>query len=115
MFFNSKGKIRPKEFKAQYYNVLLREIDLLGLENPYQFINSSLNGVRGERFVPEVHTGKHYSFWFEVEKDQFGQGITKRLLIDDVGVSERDVLYICCERRTGRKTFGVLCYYAGTD
>jgi len=88
VFFNSKGEIRPKSFKAQYYQVLLRETDLLGLETPYGFINSRLHDQTGIRFVPEVHTDKHYTFEFEYAKDQFGQATTKSLKINGEDVSE---------------------------
>lgn len=88
VFFNSKGEIRPKSFKALYYQVLLRETDLLGIETPYGFINSRLHDQTGIRFVPEVHTDKHYTFEFEYTKDQFGQAITKSLKINGEDVSE---------------------------
>ena len=92
VFFNSKGEIRPKSFKAQFYQVLLREIDLIGLESPYGFINSRLHDQADIRFVPEVHTDKHYTFEFEYAKDQFGQATTKNLKINGEDVSEYFIL-----------------------
>ncbi len=89
VFFNSHGAIRPKEFKTKYFDVLLRQIDEMGLEQPYTFINTSLASNRHIRFTPEVRTEKRYTFEFSFESvDHFGLGKTSVLTIDGKNESE---------------------------
>ena len=83
VFFDSSGSIRPKGFKASFFETLLREIDLMPLDNPYDFINSCLKDQSEVRFVPEVHTDKIYSFEFECESiNDKGDAVIKSLLIN---------------------------------
>ena len=89
VFFNSHGVIRPKEFKTRYFDVILRQIDNMGLAQPYNFINISLSSSRQTRFTPEVRTDKHYTFEFSFASiDKFGLGKTSALKIDDRDESE---------------------------
>lgn len=84
VFFDSEGKIRPKSFKAKYFQLLLNGIDLLSLDSPYGFINSCLMNEMEKRFVPEVHNDdKTYSFIFECESvSDDGEAVIRRLTIN---------------------------------
>lgn len=88
VFFNSKGDIRQRQFKALYYEALLEQIDSLKLDSAYHFINSKLEEQKEVRFVPEVHSDKQYVFEFDFGRiDEDGDGITKSLMINDEDVS----------------------------
>lgn len=88
VFFDSHGNIRPKEFKTKYFDVILRQIDQLGLDNVYQYINTSLSSNRDKRFTPEVRTDKQYTFKFIYTPDSHGRARTSKLFINGVDASE---------------------------
>ena len=69
MFFNANGLIRPKGFKATYYEDMMREIPLLGLPDPYAFVNSELKRKGRKRFVPTVGSNEEYTFRFKLDDD----------------------------------------------
>lgn len=66
VFFGSEGKIRPNEFKAQFFEDIMTNVPKLGLESPYKFINDRISKVHS-RFVPFVGDGKDYNFVFTVD------------------------------------------------
>lgn len=66
VFFDSEGKIRPNEFKAQFFEDIMTNVPKLGLESPYKFINDRISKVHS-RFVPFVGDGKDYNFVFTVD------------------------------------------------
>ena len=83
VFFDSHGIIRSGKFKTRYFDYLLSQIDMLELDHPYEYINSSLFSNRNLRFTPEVHTDKRYTFEFEFsDVDQFGLAQTSSIKID---------------------------------
>ncbi len=88
VFFDSHGNIRTKEFKTKYFDVILRQIDKLGLDNVYQYINTSLSSNRDKRFTPEVRTDKQYTFKFIYTPDSHGGARTSKLFINGVDASE---------------------------
>lgn len=88
VFFDSHGNIRPKEFKTKYYDVILRQIDQLGLENAYHYINTSLFSNRDKRFTPEVRTDKQYTFKFDYSLDSHGSARTSKVIINGKDASE---------------------------
>ena len=69
VFFNANGLIRPKGFKATYYEDMMREIPLLGLPDPYAFVNSELKRKGRKRFVPTVGSNEEYTFRFKLDDD----------------------------------------------
>jgi len=88
VFFDSHGNIRPKEFKTKFFDVILRQIDQLGLENVYNFINTSLSSNRDVRFTPEIGVDKHYTFEFEYDLDSYGGARTKSVKINGKDASD---------------------------
>jgi len=88
VFYNSKGEIRPREFKTKYFSFILRQIDGMDLDDPYHFINTKLEYSRNERFTPEVHTNKRYAFEFYYDEVQLGEAKTKSLIINGIDASE---------------------------
>jgi len=64
IFFDSKGKIRKKGFKADFINEIVTSINKIGLDAPYSFINIQLSHKNEGRFVPEVGSDKKYKFEF---------------------------------------------------
>jgi|GEM_PF-2396886 hypothetical protein len=93
IFFNSKGKIREKGFKAYFINEIVTSINHIGISTPYNFINAQLSGKNDGRFVPEIGSDKKYKFKFEFEiiepnETYPGDIKTKQLKINEVDVSE---------------------------
>ena len=68
VFFNSEGKIRSNEFKAQFFEDIMTNIQKLNLANPYKFINDKISKV-DTRFVPLVGDDKEYTFVFAIDHD----------------------------------------------
>lgn len=68
VFFNSEGKIRSNEFKAQFFEDIMTNIQKLNLANPYKFINDKISKV-DTRFVPLVGDDKEYTFIFAIDHD----------------------------------------------
>ena len=83
VFFDSKGQIRPKEFKAQFFENIITNIKYLNLASPYDFINEKILGVNS-RFVPTVGDDKQYSFEFTIGLD----GKTIKLECNGEDISE---------------------------
>jgi hypothetical protein len=97
VFFDSKGEIRQRQFKALYFEELLEQIDLLELDSAYQFINTQLKGQSKNRFVPEVHSDKAYEFEFVFESiDKDGDAYTKNLSINGEDVSPSFDYFFSC-------------------
>ncbi len=67
VFFNGEGKIRAYEFKATYFEELLRNIALCKVTNPYEFINDKLEKASNSRFVPTVGSDNKYHFIFNLD------------------------------------------------
>jgi len=93
IFFDSKGMIRKKRFKADYINEIVTSINQMGLVVPYCFINTQLTSKNEGRFVPEFGLDKKYKFEFEfniIEPNVSypGDVITNSLKIDGVDVSD---------------------------
>jgi hypothetical protein len=93
IFFDSKGKIRKKGFKADYINEIVISIKHIGLDVPYGFINNQLSHKNEGRFVPEVGSDKKYKFAFgfnitEPTESYPGDVETISLEIDGVDVSD---------------------------
>lgn len=59
VFFDSHGIIRSGGFKARYKDEVVQQAKLMKLQNPFDFINSQLEKVKG-RFVPVIDDSKKY-------------------------------------------------------
>lgn len=95
IFFDSKGKIRKKGFKADYINEIVTAINHIGLENPFGFINTQLSNKNEGRFVPEVGVNKKYKFEFEfniTEPTELYPGDVKTISLKVDGVDVSDTL-----------------------
>lgn len=68
VFFNSEGKIRSNEFKAQFFEDIMTNAQKLSLTSPYKFINDKISKV-DTRFVPSVGDDKEYTFVFAIDHD----------------------------------------------
>lgn len=66
VFFNSEGKIRSNEFKAHFFEDIMTNVQKLGLEKPYDFINDKIANI-DSRFVPSVGDDKKYTFVFKID------------------------------------------------
>lgn len=83
IYFNSKGEIRPKSFKATFFDEIVNNIKELHLDNPFAFINERLGKVN-TRFVPQVGTNTQYVFGFSFDN----AGNTKSLICNDIDISK---------------------------
>ena len=83
IYFNSKGEIRPKSFKATFFDEIVNNIKELHLDNPFTFINERLGKVN-TRFVPQVGTNTQYVFGFSFDN----AGNTKSLICNDIDISK---------------------------
>lgn len=83
MYFNSRGEVRPMRFKATFFEEVMTNINKLGLEEPYKFINEKLSKVRS-RFVPMVGSNTIYKFKFTIDNN----GNTISLSCNDIDISE---------------------------
>ena len=68
VFFNSEGKIRSNEFKAQFFEDIMTNAQKLSLTSPYKFINDKISKV-DTRFVPSVGDDKEYTFVFKMDQN----------------------------------------------
>lgn len=82
IYFNSSGEVRPKNFKATFFEEIMSNIIDLHLDNPFAFINEKLERVK-TRFVPKVGTSTQYVFAFDIDSS----GNTKSLRCNDVDIS----------------------------
>lgn len=87
VFFNSKGKIRPLDFKASMFKDLCVSINSLSIQDAYKFIYDQLKTKNDGRFVPEVNSDTNYSFKFIFAQADTNDFRTEALLINDVDVS----------------------------
>lgn len=83
IYFNSKGEVRPKCFKATFFDEIVNNIQELHLDNPFAFINERLDKVN-TRFVPKVGTNTQYEFVFSIDS----AGNTTSLLCNNVDISQ---------------------------
>ena len=93
IFFDSKGKIREKGFKADYINEIVTSLKHIKLDAPCGFINNQLSHKNEGRFVPEVGSDKKYKFTFgfnitEPSESYPGDVKTTSLKINNVDVSD---------------------------
>ncbi len=68
VFFNSEGNIRPNEFKAQFFEDIINNIEKLALASPYDFINNRISKINS-RFVPLVDNDRQYIFAFSIDEN----------------------------------------------
>ncbi len=68
VFFNSTGEIRPNEFKANFLENIISNVDRLKLDEPYKFINEKILKV-DSRFVPSLGDNKIYTFSFTINEN----------------------------------------------
>lgn len=83
IYFDSKGEIRLKNFKATFFDEIVNNIKELHLDNPFAFINERLDMVN-TRFVPKVGTNTQYAFNFSFDS----VGNTTSLLCNNVDISQ---------------------------
>lgn len=82
VFFDSKGKIRPKGFKATFYNDLCKNAHSV-VPKYSDFINERIEKVKTERFIPKVDVVTTYNFVFEIDKN----GDTQKIKCNDIDIS----------------------------
>lgn len=82
VFFDSKGKIRPKGFKATFYNDLCKNAHSV-VPKYSDFINERIEKVKTERFIPKVNVVTTYNFVFEIDKN----GDTQKIKCNDIDIS----------------------------
>ena len=68
IYFDSKAEVRPRKFKATFFEEIMNNIEKMHIEKPYEFINSKLAKVKN-RFVPLVGTNTIYKFNFKINPD----------------------------------------------
>lgn len=68
IYFDSNAEVRPRRFKATYFDEIMNNIEKMHIEKPYEFINSKLAKVKN-RFVPLVGTNTIYKFNFKINPD----------------------------------------------
>lgn len=73
VFFDSEGKIRPQNFKAQFFEDIMANVQRLNMITPYKFINERISKVNS-RFVPSIGDNKEYTFVFTT--DAYGKTTT---------------------------------------
>lgn len=82
VFFDSKGKIRPKGFKATFYEDLCKNAHS-AIPKYSDFINERIEKVKAERFIPKVEVVTEYNFVFDIDKD----GNTKQIKCNNINIS----------------------------
>lgn len=82
VFFDSKGKIRPRGFKATFYNDLCKNAHSV-VPKYSDFINERIEKVKTERFIPKVDVVTIYNFVFEIDNN----GETKNVKCNDIDIS----------------------------
>ncbi len=89
VFFNSKNEIRRNGFKARYFNDIIKECKKLDIENPFNFINSTLSQVQ-DVFIPLVGEEKVYTFDFSIKEPEndLDDYHTLSLKVNDLDISE---------------------------
>lgn len=111
VFFNSKGEIRPRGFKGLYFKEIISNIQQLGLDNPYNFINTKLSSVK-ERFVPIVGDSTIYNFKFTFNEN----GATQTITCNNKDISDTfydDYSDIFSSKKN--ITSALMCYYGILD
>ena len=68
IYFDSNAEVRPRRFKATFFEEIMNNIEKMHIEKPYEFINSKLGKVKN-RFVPLVGTDTIYKFNFKINSD----------------------------------------------
>lgn len=101
VFFDSMGKIRPKSFKASYFETLVNQVNNIDINCPFKFINTELEQKSDGRFVPVVNSDTRYTFEFSFnKKSEIDPYRTKTLKINGINVSEtfkKDYEYKFCD------------------
>lgn len=67
VFFDSERKIRPRSFKASFFEDIIKNIQKFDWKNPFDFINAQLSRVTS-RFVPKVGGQDKYLFCFDINE-----------------------------------------------
>lgn len=83
IYFDSNAEVRPRRFKATYFDEIMNNIKQMHIDKPYEFINSRLGKVKN-RFVPLVGTDTIYKFNFKINSD----GETASLTCNGKNISE---------------------------
>ena len=83
IYFDSNAEVRPRRFKATYFDEIMNNIKQMHIDKPYEFINSRLGKVKN-RFVPLVGTDTIYKFNFKINSD----GETTSLTCNGKNISE---------------------------
>ena len=83
IYFDSNAEVRPRRFKATYFDEIMNNIKQMHIDKPYEFINSRLGRVKN-RFVPLVGTDTIYKFNFKINSD----GETTSLTCNGNNISE---------------------------
>lgn len=93
IYFDSNAEVRPRRFKATYFDEIMNNIKQMHIDEPYKFINSRLSKVKN-RFVPLVGTDTIYKFNFKINSD----GETTSLTCNGNDISE-----------TFKQAYGTIC------
>lgn len=67
IFFDNKGEIRQRGFKARYVEDVMNQAKALMGDDAFKFINDRLSKVQ-TRFVPTIGSEKDYNFVFGISK-----------------------------------------------
>ena len=102
VFFNHNNELRQDGFKSRYFKELVREAKKLGIENPFEFINSALSNKEG-KFTPLVGENKDYTFKFTFKKPENGIDWPHTLSLEIDGKDVSDTFTYPLERRFSEK------------